>query len=287
MQTIDLPQGTVRYRVAGPEDASTPPVVFVHGFLVNHTLWTGVADALARAGVRSYAPDWPLGSHRVPMNDSADQSPRGVARHILAFLEAMDLDDVTIVGNDSGGALTQFVLDTDARRIGRVVLTNCDTFEHFPPAPFNVIFKPFRYPAVVRAAMPPLRIKAVRHSAAGFGLLVDGPLDAAQTLDWVEPTITDAGIRRDTARFVASIDPQELVGVSNRMGAFDGPALLVWGNADRFFKIEHGRQLRDVFTDARLVEVEGGRTFLPLDEPQRVADEIVSFVAETQGAKTV
>ena len=62
MPTIELPQGAVRYRVAG-EQASGPPVVFVHGFLVNATLWVKTADALAAAGVRSYAPDWPLGAH--------------------------------------------------------------------------------------------------------------------------------------------------------------------------------------------------------------------------------
>ena len=88
-------------------------MVFVHGFLVNGTLWTRTADALAAAGVRSYAPDWPLGSHSIALAPDADQSPRGVARQIIAFLEALDLHDVTLVGNDTGGALCQFVLDTD------------------------------------------------------------------------------------------------------------------------------------------------------------------------------
>jgi len=277
MPTIDLPQGTVEYRVAGPDDTTAPPVVFVHGFLVNATLWTGVADALAAAGVRSYAPDWPLGSHRVPLKPGADQSPRGVARQIAAFLEALDLRDVTLVGNDTGGALCQFLLDTDPARVGRIALTNCDAFDQFPPSPFDVLFKSFRSPTAIRGLMAPMRATAVRHSPAGFGMLVRDDLDADQTRAWVEPCLSDAGIRQDVARFAKAVDPQELLDVSTRLKDFPGPALLVWGTADRFFTIDSARRLAAAFADGRLVEVEGGRTFLPLDEPGRVAAEIASF----------
>src|SRR5271168_5109876 len=180
-KTIALPHGTVQYREAGPAEAAAPPVVFVHGFLVNATLWAKTADALASAGVRSFAPDLPLGSHPIPLNGSADHSPRGIARQIIAFAEALELEDVTLVGNDTGGAICQFLLDSDASRIGRVVLTNCDAFTNFPPAPFGQLFKAFRSPGAIRALMAPMRAAAVRHSPAGFGLLVRRPLDAEET----------------------------------------------------------------------------------------------------------
>lgn len=277
MTTIDLPHGTVRYRVAGPEGSGAPPVVFVHGFLVNGSLWAGTADALAEAGVRSYAPDWPLGSHSIPFGDSADQSPRGVARQIITFIEALGLDDVTLVGNDTGGAICQFLLDTDSAHIGRLVLTNCDAFDHFPPPPFGLMFKAFRRPSAIRALMAPMRSTALRHSRAGFGGLVNEPLDPEQTWGWVEPCLTDAGVRKDVARFAQHVDPQDLQAASNRLGNFDGPALLVWGAADPFFKLADARRLRDALGDARLVEVDGGRTFVPHDEPIRLAQEIATF----------
>lgn len=277
MPTIELPHGTVRYRVAGPEPARSAPVVFVHGFLVSGTLWTATADALADAGVTSYAPDWPLGSHSIPLNASADRSPRGVARQVVAFLEALDLDDVTLVGNDTGGAICQLLLDTDASRIGRLVLTNCDAFDHFPPAPFDLLFKAFRRPRAIRPLMLPMRVSALRHSPAGYGLLVTEPLDAEQTAAWVEPCLTEPGVREDVMAFVRRVDPQELLAASNRLSAFHGPALLVWGNGDRFFKVAQARRLADVLADARLVEIEGGRTFIPLDHPARLAREIAAF----------
>jgi pimeloyl-ACP methyl ester carboxylesterase len=268
MPSIDLPHGTVRYRAAGPENAATPPVVFVHGFLVNSTLWTKTADALAAAGVRSYA---------VALEADADQSPRGIARQIIAFMQALELDDVTLVGNDTGGAICQFLLDIDASRIGRVVLTNCDAFTNFPPAPFGQLFKAFRSPKAIRALMAPMRATAVRHSPAGFGLLVNQPLDANQTRAWVEPCLSDPAIRHDTARFAQKVDPADLNGASERLRSFDGPALLVWGAADRFFKLDFARRLCATFTDARLVEIENGRTFIPHDEPERLAGEIAAF----------
>src|SRR5262249_29099708 len=126
---IELPQGPITYRVAGPADSAVPPVVFVHGLLVDNQLWTAVADLLAEQGIRSYAPNWPLGSHPVAMNADADLSPRGIAAIINGFLAALDLTDVTLVGNDTGGALCQYLIDADHSRIGRLVLTNCDAFD--------------------------------------------------------------------------------------------------------------------------------------------------------------
>ncbi len=278
MPTIELPHGTVNYRVSGPETAAAPPVVFAHGFLVNGTLWSATADALAQRGVRAYAPDLPLGSHPIALGDRADQSPRGVAGQLGAFIAGLGLEDVTLVGNDTGGAICQFLLDADASRIGRVVLTNCDSFEHFPPAPFDGLFKAFRSARRVRALMAPMRAAAVRHSPAGYGLLVNEKLDADLTRGWVQPCLTDAGVRSDMARFVSAIDPRELAAVSGRLGGFGGPAKLVWGAADRFFKLEHARRLAETFADARLVEIEGGRTFVPHDHPQRLAEEIANFV---------
>ena len=275
MATIDTAFGKVNYRVGGPEDSEAPPVVFVHGLLVNHELWTGVADRLADHGIRSYAPDLPLGSHPIALNADADLAPRDVARLIIAFMEALDLTDVTLVGNDTGGALCQFLIDTDDSRIGRLVLTNCDAFDKFPPAPFGLIVKVGRSQMRLRAMMASVRPRMLRHSMLGFGGLVAKPLDPELTRRWITPALRDGAVRRDTAKFLRAVKPTELLDISTRLGEFGKPVRLVWGSADRFFKLADGQRLRDAFGDnAELVEVEGGRTFVPLDEPDRVADEI-------------
>jgi pimeloyl-ACP methyl ester carboxylesterase len=274
MPTVDLPQGQLHYRMAGPAVSPAPPVVFLHGILVNGEVWTGLADVLAESGVRSYALDLPLGAHPTPLSGDADLSPRGVARLVLDFMAALDLTDVTLVGNDTGGALCQFVIDTDPSRVGRLVLTNCDAFDKFPPAPFGMIVKAARRAGRIKLLLNAVRPTSLRHSALGFGPLVAKPLDAEMTRRWITPGLNHPGVRQDTARFMRGIRPADLLDVSTRLNLFDKPVLLVWGAADRFFKPQLARRLAAVFPDARLVEVEGGRTFLPLDEPQRVADEI-------------
>ena len=276
MPTIDLPQGPVHYRVAGPADSSKPPVVFIHGLLVNSELWSAAASSLAERGVRSYALDLPLGSQPAPLHEDADVSPRGVARLILDALAALELTDVTLVGNDTGGALCQFVIDTDPTRIGRLVLTNCDAFEQFPPPPFGALVALGRRPGRLRLAIRATKPKLMRHSILGYGGLVAKPLDAGLTARWITPC-TNKVIARSTARFFRAMDKRDLADVGDRLGSFEKPVLLLWGAADPFFKPALAHRLADAFADARLVLIDDGRTFVPLDEPDRIADEISAF----------
>ncbi|MEJ3657929.1 alpha/beta hydrolase [Actinomycetes bacterium KLBMP 9759] len=275
MPSIELPHGVVHYRTAGPVDSPARPVLFVHPFLMDGTLWSGVADLLAARGVRSYAPDWPLGAHRNPTNPGTDQSPRGVARQIITFIEALDLDNVTLVGVDTGGALCQFLIDTDPSRIGRIVLSNCDAFDTFPPFPFNVVFALLKGNLQMKINLQPMRARAFRHSPLGFGLLAN-QLDPAQTRAWVQPCLDDAAIRSDAVAFLRAAKPADLLDVSTRLDRFTGPVTIVWGNADRAFTTELGRRLQRAFTNAQLVEVPNARTLVALDAPQQLADHIAA-----------
>ena len=132
--------------------------MFVHGFLVNGTLWDPVAERLAADGVRCIVPDWPLGAHRRPADPGAELSPVAVADAVLALLDALDLHDVTLVGSDTGGGLCQLALRGDARRVGGLVLTNCDAFEQFPPRFFVPLFVAARSRAAVWALAQQTRL---------------------------------------------------------------------------------------------------------------------------------
>jgi pimeloyl-ACP methyl ester carboxylesterase len=279
MDRITLPQGTITYRATGPVESQSPPVVFVHGFLVDGRVWDAVADRLARDGVRSYQLNLPLGSHTMPMNDSADLSPRGLAAIIDGCLQELGLQDVTLVGNDTGGALCQFTLDAHPDRIGRLVLTNCDAFDKFPPPPFGALVAAARHPALTRAMLAPMRVTALRHSALGFGLLAR-TFDPALTLDWLRPAMESRAIRAEIARFARGVKPADLLDVSTRLHAFTRPVRIVWGEADRVFKPAFGRRLAQEFPQATYHGVPGSRTFVALDAPDELASEIRTFVGE-------
>src|SRR3712207_73178 len=123
MPSISLSQGSMDYR----EDGAGPPVVLLHGLLVNGLLWHKVVPALSK-DARVIVPELPLGSHATPMNPDADLSTRGVAKLVAELMDKLDLEDVTLVGNDTGGAIAQVVATEHPERIGRLVLTSCDTF---------------------------------------------------------------------------------------------------------------------------------------------------------------
>jgi pimeloyl-ACP methyl ester carboxylesterase len=281
---VDLPQGRLAYRVAGPDTSSFPPAVLVHGLLTDGRLWERVADRLAAAGIRSYAPTLPLGSHQWPMNADADLSPRGIAQLTLDFIRVLDLSDVTIAGNDTGGAICQIMLGTDTSRISAAVLTNCDAFGTFPPMAFAPLFRALRHPGLVACIAPTLRSTAMRHGPLGYGLLTSGPLDPGLTGDWTRP-VADKAIRRDLAKLARGVHPRVLVDAASRFGQFTGPVRILWGERDPFFRLGLARQLSEAFPRATLTTVPGGRTFLPLDHPDRVADEITAAIRAARPAR--
>jgi pimeloyl-ACP methyl ester carboxylesterase len=276
MPSVTIPAGTLQYRTAGPADSAAPPVVFVHGFLVDSTLWDPVADRLAAQGIRSHLVDWPLGSHREPMLPDGDLSPSGVASMINDVLAALGLTDVTLVGNDTGGAICQLLLAADPRRIGRVVLTNCDAFENFPPKVFLPLFLAAKRPAITAALLAPMRLRAVRHSPLAYGMLLRRPRDADLTRGWVTPAMTDGRIRHDIARFARALDRTALVAAAPRLHDFTGPVRIVWGTKDRALRLQSAHRLAAAFPNAQLTEVADVSTFVSIDAPEAVADAIVA-----------
>jgi len=164
-QTIELSAGTIHYREDG--DPGGEPVVFVHGFAIDGRVWEPVAEQLASAGLRCIVPTWPFGSHRTSMRPDADLAPPAAARLVGEFLGALDLDGVTIVGNDSGGAVTQLLVTTDRSRIGRLVLTNCDSFDNFPPGVFKLMSRAARIPGLGVVMLQPMRLEAFLRAPFG------------------------------------------------------------------------------------------------------------------------
>jgi pimeloyl-ACP methyl ester carboxylesterase len=275
MAELTLTQATIEYQEFGPRDSAHPPVLFVHGILVDGGLWRDVADRLARRGYRCIVPTLPLGSHTIPVNDAAALSLPGVAQIINDAIIALDLSDVTLVGSDTGGGLCQLVVDAHPERIGRLVLTNCDALDKCPPFPFDLAFRLLRGPISIRALFGLMRLRALRNSAAGFGLLISRP-DPDLTAAWLQPCLTDTRICRDLATLLRDVATADLTDVAGRLPRFTKPVTLVWGQGDRVFTPGLGRQLAGVFSNAKLIEVPDAKTFVSLDNPEAVIDAIAA-----------
>ena len=275
MSEAKVKQGTIEYRESG----EGPPIVFVHGLLVDGTLWRKVTPLLEDR-FRCIVPNLPLGSHRTPMDPEADLSPTGLARLIADFLETLGLEDVTLVANDTGGAISQITAANHPERIGRLILTNCDAFENFLPPAFRPLQWAARAPVMLNGMMQGMRFAPMRRLPNAYGSLIKKDFAGAPTRDWVEPFLSERGVRRDTAKVLRGIDPRYTMEAAEKLRSFDRPALLAWAVEDRFFKVSFAEKLADTINGARLERIEDSYTFVSEDQPERLAELIARIARE-------
>lgn len=279
MPELELSQGRVRYRDSG----SGEPIVFLHGALVNGELWRKVVPELD-GEFRCVVPDLPLGSHPIALRPEADTSPPGVARLVADLLEALGLERVTLVGNDTGGAIAQLVATRHPERLARLVLTPCDAYDNFLPLMFRYLQVTARIPGGALVLAQSLRLRALRRAPFAFGWLAKRPIDDDVLDAWAKPIISDAGVRRDATKLLKGISKRQTLEAAERLRSFDRPVLLAWAPEDRFFKFEHAERLAREIPDARLERVEDSYTFVSEDQPKRVAELVARFVRETGAA---
>lgn len=272
---LDLPQGRLRLFEAG----TGSPIVFVHGLLVNANLWRKVVARLS-PDFHCVALDLPLGSHTVPLPDATDLRPPAVAELIADAIEALGLEDVTLVGNDTGGALCQMVVTSRPERIGRLVLTSCDYRDHFPPPLFSYFGPAARVPGAFQFLLAPMRFRGPRRLPIAFGWLTSEPIDREAEDSYLYPALYDPAARADVRKFLRGVDRSQTNAAADKLGRFERPALVAWSGADKVFPKEDAERLAADLPQSRLEFVEGARTFSAEDEPERLAEMIAGFVRE-------
>jgi pimeloyl-ACP methyl ester carboxylesterase len=275
VKEIELSTGTIEYEDTGGDG---PTLVLVHGLMMDASLWDGVIADLS-VDHRCVAPTLPLGAHRHAMHAHADLSLPAIARLLAELLDRLDLHDVTLVGNDTGGALVQLLIRDHAARVGRVALVSCDAFDNFPPGLTGrtLVLTGKLPPRLFGLFMQQMRLRPVRRLPIAFGWLTKRG-DAA-TAHWVKPVMTQPRIRHDTVRMLraATQDTDFLVETAKSLPSFDRPALVIWASEDRVMPPEHGRRLAELLPQGQLVEVDDSYTLIPLDQPARLARIIRDF----------
>lgn len=271
---VSLSQGTVRYRDVG----TGPVLVFVGGYLVDGRLWRDVVPRLA-PDFRCVVPDLPFGAHSTPMKADADLSIGGLAEIVAAFIAALELDDVTLVGNDSGGAVSQLVVARHPDRIARLFLTACDAFDELPPTLFKPLKLLVRIPGATWELAQVLRSKAIRHSPLAYGW-ASKRVDPELTEAWVAPARRDRAIRRDLKKVTIGLDKRYSQEAAARHHEFRRPVLIAWAPDDKFFGWDIGERLARSYPDARFETVEDAYAFTPIDQPARIAELVAAFARE-------
>jgi pimeloyl-ACP methyl ester carboxylesterase len=274
METVEIPAGVIEYDTAG----AGPPVVLLHGVLMDHTLWDRVLPLLPDT-FTYIRPVLPLGAHRRPMNPDADLTIHGQVDIVADFLDALGLTGVTLVHTDWGGGLF-LTARGRAERVARQVILPCEAFGNFPPGlPGKMVELAVRIPGGLKLAARQLRIGWLRRLPPLFGQMARRPLPDQLVRDWTSPLLTDPLIRRDlTAYCRTKFDKAQLIRDTEALSRFTGDALVLWSPENRVMPAEHGRQLAELLPAGRYAEIPRAYVLSMLDEPEAVAREISRFL---------
>jgi pimeloyl-ACP methyl ester carboxylesterase len=261
-----------------------PALVFFAGALANHDLWRDVVAALDDR-YRCITIDLPLGAHPWPLSPGADTSAASLARLLPDCLDLLELDDATVVANDTAGGLLLLALASGhpgLGRIGRLVLTNCDNYDQFPPDSLQKSAAlARRLPGLTRVLLR-LQIRLQARSAAlrrrGTAAVSARGLDAERAESFSAPARRDRRVAGDFVAAWGGFHQQILVDAAGAIPRFDRPVLLVWGDKCGFFPMAHAERLAAEFPHATLVPVAEAKTWVPVDNPAAVAEAIAGFV---------
>ena len=274
MPAVTLNAGTIHYETAGPPDGR--PVVFIHGYWMGASLWSRLSERLAARGFSCLAPTWPLGAHTEAMRVDTELTMEGIAMMVAELLDTLALEEVVLVGNDTGGAIAQLVAAGAPERLGALVLTSCDAFEHFPPPILKPLIAAAKAGPAWDLAIQPLRTRSGR--SRGFGWLAHADIDKLVAA-WVKPALTNRKVRNDLRRFTVSLNGDTTTRAATQLPRFTKPALIAWSADDAFFPLEDGRRLGQALPNSRLEVIENARTFSMIDQPDRLAELIADLAA--------
>jgi pimeloyl-ACP methyl ester carboxylesterase len=272
MPHVELSHGTLHYRESG----AGAPVVFLHGYLMGAGLWDPVVRLLEDE-FRCLVPELPFGAHPAPMRPDADLTAAGVGRLVADFLEAADLREAILVGNDSGCAIAQVVAARHPGRLGGLVLATGDAFDNFPPKPFRPLIAAARS-GTLTPVIALLKARQARSLPTAYGWLTHGDLPHDLIDQWVAAYFADPGVRRDLRRLTAALGDDDFMNqIAAELAAFTKPALAAWAADDKFFPVEHAHRLAAIIPGARVEEIADSRTWVMRDQPQRTAGLIAEL----------
>lgn len=275
MKSVDVTAGTIEYREEG--DPNGPPVVLLHGLLMNDAQWN-LALPLLPSGFRYLLPVLPMGGHRIPMREDADLTLLGMVNIVADFLDALELDDVTLVVTDWGGALFLTDIGRD-KRVARLAICPSEAFDNFPPGfPGKVAWLASRNTVTVSLAMRQLKVGWLRRQWLMFGQMAKNPIPQDIVNEWMAAGLADRRIRQDLVKYCRTkFVGAELTRATNSLKSFTGPALVLWSR-NPVMPAEHGERLAALLPQGQLRYVDDAYVLVMTDQPEETARAIGEFL---------
>ena len=274
MKTIHLGQNLLEYQDIGQGQ----PLLFIHGAFSNQYTWRKIIPELSKH-YRCIAPSWPFGAHRQAFSHQADLTPKGITAFIQQFIEALHLEQVVLVANDTGGAYAQIFTASHPEKVTKLILSNCEGLEVFPPKKFSSLPKLVRFPGYTRLMAQAFKLKPLLKTPTTFGLLSNS-LHKEELFDlYAKDFSQQKAIRQDFKKLAMGWHPKYTQEAAEKLKKFNKPVLVLWGNDDvQLFPVRLGKRIADIFPDAQFMEIPNAMTYIQEDQPKEMVRQIRNFL---------
>jgi pimeloyl-ACP methyl ester carboxylesterase len=272
---LDTPYGRIAYYDRG----SGEPVVFLHGVPLNSAHWRDVIAEL-QSSLRCIAPDL-MGLGDTEKAESSGLDFTSQAAMILDLLDRLDVGAFHLVGNDSGGAISQIIACTAPERLMSLTLTNCDVDANVPPPAFAQAFSLAKAGLLAKAIGLMRMNLTLARSDFGLGVGFENPRHITKDLvqAYLEPVLATPDRQSQLNRYVAEFDSRHTMALRERLAQLEVPTQILWATSDVFFPLADARWLaRTIPGFRRLLEVEGARLFFCEERPDWAAGRIAEFI---------
>lgn len=265
-------------RIQYIDEGNGIPILFIHGTLSNSNTWRKIIPELSKK-YRCIAIDLPIGGHSIPLSNSVDLSPFGIAIIIRDFLQYLNIEKTTIVSNDTGGAYAQVFASQYPEKIEKLILSNCEVLHVFPPAKFKYLINAVKIPGFTSLLSQAFKIKSLLTSNLMMGLLSHKLTKDELSKLYLKPFIENKGVRNNFAANVKTWSPKYTIEAAEKLRNFKFPVLILWGEDDiKLFPIKLGQQLKNVFQNAELIIIPNSKTYIQEDQPEIIIKEIIQFI---------
>ena len=271
-RSIATPSGRISY----VEHGEGPVALFVHGVLLNGWLWRHQLAALGRER-RCIAVDL-LAHGRTEIDPAQDVSSTANALMLREFLDALEVEQADVVGNDSGGGIALILAAQHPSRLRTLTLTDCDVHDNWPPEAFKGFLAMAAAGGLRDALEGMLGNKPFFRSAEALGPAYEHPDRVTdETIEaYLRPLVASQQRVRDLERFLAAFDCAQTVALESRLRALQVPTLVVWGTDDVYFPVHWSQWLADTIPGVRRrVELEGARLFFPEERFETLNAELL------------
>jgi pimeloyl-ACP methyl ester carboxylesterase len=279
VKKVQTPSGLINY----VEQGTGPVALFVHGVLLNSYLWRYQQEALSDMR-RTIAVD--LFAHNdTEIADNQDVSVAANAKMLYEFLDALGIDKADVVGNDSGGGISQIFSALYPERVRSLTLTNCDTHDNWPPEAFRPFVAMVKAGGLRGTLEAMLKDKSIYRSPEALGPAYEHPERVTdETIEmYLRPFVATPKRTRDLERFVEAFDNKYTVAVEPKLKQLDAPTLIVWGTDDVYFDVKWSHWLAETIPGTkRRVEFKGARIFFPEERPEAFNRELREFWKRTE-----